>query len=182
MYIFSKGENLYGYVFDEIEVTAWSLLINVRSWKLKQRLHCGFQQRLGRQKICKTRPAPFQGFRWIILTKTIPSLIFLFPSSFSSSWLLNFASSITLQDNFVVTCEAWQVCWAHFSGEASKARALSRTSGGAAPAPISSQFHWSTCLVWAPDQSSRATRANFLEKTDDLVENARRKRRPQVPP
>ena len=66
-------------------------------------------------------------------------------------------------------------------GEAAKARALSRTSGGAAPAQISSQFHCPTCLVWAPDQNRHAAQANFLEKTDDLGENARRKRRPQVP-
>lgn len=67
------------------------------------------------------------------------------------------------------------------SGEAAKARALSRTSGGAAPAPITSQFHCPTCLVWAPDQNPHATQANFLEKTDDLGENAQLKRHPQVP-
>ena len=50
------------------------------------------------------------------------------------------------------------------SGEAAKARALSRTSGGDAPAPISSQFHCPNCLVWAPDQNCHPAKANFLEK------------------
>ena len=85
--------------------------------------------------MCKTRPAPFQGFRRII-TKTIAILIFLFPSSFSSSWLLNFASSITSQDNFVVTCVEWRFCRAHLAAKPQK-RALFRERVAEPPPPQS---------------------------------------------
>ena len=81
--------------------------------------HPFFERKALETRLCKTRPAPFQGFRRII-TKTIAILIFLFRSSFSSSWLLNFASSITSQDNFAVTCVEWQFCRAHLAANPQK--------------------------------------------------------------
>ena len=97
--------------------------------------HPFFERKALETRLCKTRPAPFQGFRRII-TKTIAILIFLFRSSFSSSWLLNFASSITSQDNFAVTCVEWQFCRAHLAAKPQK-RALFRERVAEPPPPQS---------------------------------------------
>ena len=125
--------------------------------------HPFFERKALETRVCKTRPAPFQGFRRII-TKTIAILIFLFRSSFSSSWLLNFASSITSQDNFAVTCVEWQFCRAHLAAKPQK-RALFRERVAEPPPPQSPRsFTAPPVLFGRPTKTAMLRRPISLKK------------------
>lgn len=119
MYIFSKGETLYGYVHFRRNRSHALMAINIsKILETKAKIALPVSATDGAtKKSAKRVQHRFRVFVGFIITKTIAILIFLFPSLFSSSWLLIFASSITSQDNFLVTCVAWRFCRVHLGAK-----------------------------------------------------------------